>query len=408
MYKRFLSEIIQTGLSDNPVVFIRGARQTGKTTMAREVISSGHKANYITLDSAAVLSAASTDPVGFISNLKKPATIDEVQRVPELILAIKEDIDNNRIPGRYLLTGSANILTIPKVADSLAGRMEIVTLWPLSRGEITGVKESFIKKIFKGEVSGLNSSRTGIEDLADMIITGGYPEPLKRTSFERKTSWFDSYLTTIIERDIRSLANIHDISTVPRLLRLLGSRTGGLRDYSELSRSMGVPTTSLIRYMSLLEGIFLIYMVPAWSSNLGKRLVRSPKVFFTDTGVASYLLGIDKERLIADPTLTGKLFENFVSSELFKQSAWSGLRIRIYHFRTQAGREVDLVLENSSGKICGIEVKLSASVTAKHFAGLRELQRLAGDNFVAGIVIYTGDQIVPFGDNFYAVPFSAL
>ena len=195
---------------------------------------------------------------------------------------------------------------------------------------------------------------------------------------------------------------------MPRLLRLLGSRTGGLRDYSELSRSVGVPTTSLIRYMSLLEGIFLVYTVPAWSSNLGKRLVKSPKVFFTDTGVASYLLGIDKERLTADPALTGKLFENYVSSELFKQSAWSGIRLRIYHFRTQAGREVDFVLENSSGKICGIEVKLSASVTAKHFSGLRELQRLTGDNFVAGIVIYTGDQIVPFGDNFYAVPFSAL
>jgi len=408
MYQRFLSETIQSGLSDTPVVFIRGARQTGKTTLSREIISSEHKANYITLDSAAVLSAAATDPVGFITHLHKPVTIDEVQRVPELILAIKEDVDHNRNPGRYLLTGSANILTIPKVADSLAGRMEIVTLWPLSRGEIAGVKESFIRKVFKGESIGLSFSRIGIEDLADMIITGGYPEPVKRTSFDRKTAWFDSYLTTILERDIRNLANIHDIAIVPRLLRLLGSRTGGLRDYSELSRSLSVPTTSLIRYMSLLEGIFLVYTVPAWSSNFGKRLIKSPKVFFTDTGIASYLLGIDKERLLADPILTGKLFENFVSSELSKQMAWSGMRTRIYHFRTQAGQEVDFVLEDSSGRVCGIEVKLSASITAKHFIGLRELHRLAGDNFVAGIVIYTGEQIVPFGNNLFGVPVSAL
>ena len=408
MYKRHLSETIQTGLSDTPVVFIRGGRQTGKTTLAREIISSEHKANYITLDSAAVLSAASADPAGFITNLKKPATIDEIQRVPELVLAIKEEVDRNRTPGRYLLTGSANILTIPKVADSLAGRMEIVTLWPLSRGEMAGVKESFIRKVFKGGTAKLNFSKAGIEDLADMVTTGGYPEPVQRVSYERRASWFDSYLTTIIERDIRSLANIHDISLVPRLLKLLSARTGGIRDNAELSRSSGIPNTSLVRYMSLLEGIFLIYLVPAWSSNFGKRLVKSPKIFFTDTGVASYLLGVDKKRLVADPTLTGMLFENFVASELFKQAAWSGVRLKIYHFRAHTGQEVDLVLEDSSGKVAGIEVKLSASVSAKQFSGLREFQRLAGDDFIAGIVVYTGDQVIPFGNNLFAVPVSAL
>ena len=408
MYRRFLSETIQSGLSDTPVVFIRGARQTGKTTLAKEIISSEHNANYITLDSAAVLSAASTDPTGFISGLKKPAVIDEVQRVPELILAIKEDVDRNRTPGRYLLTGSANILTIPKVADSLAGRMEIATLWPLSRGELAGVKESFITKVFKGRIDELAFSKFSIEDLVDMIITGGYPEPVQRASFERRASWFDSYLTTIIERDIRSLANIHDISLVPRLLKLLSARAGGLRDNAELARSAGIPNTSLVRYMSLLEGIFLVYPVPAWSSNFGKRLVRSPKIFFTDTGVASHLLGIDAERLATDRTLTGKLFENFVSSELFKQAAWSGIRLKIYHFRAHTGQEVDFVLEDSSGRIAGIEVKLSASIAAKHFAGLRELKRLAGDSFTAGIVIYTGDQAIAFGNDLFAVPATAL
>ena len=408
MYKRFLSESIQSGLSDTPVVFIRGARQTGKTTLAREIISSEHNAGYITLDSSAVLSAASTDPTGFISGLKKPVVIDEVQRVPELILAIKEDVDRNRTPGRYLLTGSANILTIPKVADSLAGRMEIATLWPLSRGEMGGFKESFIPKVFKGRIDELTFSKFHIEDLADMIITGGYPEPVQRASFERRASWFDSYLTSIIERDIRSLANIHDISLVPRLLKLLSARAGGLRDNAELARSAGIPNTSLVRYMSLLEGIFLVYPVPAWSSNFGKRLVRSPKIFFTDTGVASHLLGIDAERLATDRTLTGKLFENFVSSELFKQAAWSGIRLKIYHFRAHTGQEVDFVLEDSSGRIAGIEVKLSASVAAKHFAGLRELKRLAGDSFTAGIVIYTGDQAIAFGNDLFAVPATAL
>lgn len=406
MYKRFLSDKIISALADTPVVFIRGARQTGKTTLAREIISAGFSANYVTLDNAAMLSAASADPAGFIYGLKKPVTIDEVQRVPGLILAIKEDVDRNHVPGRYLLTGSANILTIPKVSDSLAGRMEIVTLWPLSRGEITGGKESFIDRIFNAEIPECRG--IGIEQISDFIITGGFPEPLGRPSYERKAAWFDSYLTTIIERDIRSFANIHDISLVQRLLRLLAARVSSIREQAEISRTIGVPNTSLVRYMALLEGIFLTYTVPAWSSNHGKKIVKSPKLFFTDTGIACHLLGVNAERLIADPVLAGKLFENYVSSELFKQSAWSCARPRIHHFRTHSGQEVDFVLEDSSGKVCGIEVKMSASVSARQFSGLKELQKHAGESFVSGIVIYVGRETVPFGGNMFALPVGAL
>ena len=408
MIARHISRIVLGALADTPVVFIRGARQTGKTTLVKELGKSGYPAHYITLDSATTLSAASSDPTGFIGGLEKPVIIDEVQRVPNLLLAIKEEVDRNKQPGRYLLTGSANVLTIPRVSDSLAGRMEVITLWPLSQGELEGVEEHFLEMVFKANLAKFKVAEIGVEGLAKRITTGGYPEPVQRINEKRRAAWFNSYLTTIIERDVKELANIHDITVIPRLLRLLASRTSTIRDQSGISRSMGIPNTSVGRYLSLLETIFLIQMLPAWTTNIGKQVIKSPRILFSDTGLACHLLGVDASRLASDHTLAGSLFENFVVTELHKQASWCELQIRLYHFRSLTGQEVDLVLEDRARRICGIEIKLTATASSKHLNGLKSLREFVGKRFVCGVILYAGNEIVPFGEKLFAIPVSAL
>jgi len=407
LYKRNLLPILNEAISDSPVVYIRGARQAGKTTLVRDLLDHD-RFTYFTMDSAAVLSAASSDPTGFVNGLKPPVIIDEVQRIPNLLLSIKEDVDRRRTAGRYLLTGSANVLAIPRVADSLAGRMEILTLWPLSQGEIAGVRESFIEKICGGKIEQRSYQQINMQELADKIVAGGFPEPIGRSAQARRAAWFDSYITTIVERDIRSISMIHEATTIPKLLWFLASRTAMIRDQAQIARSLGVPNTSLIRYLSMLEAVFFTYHLPAWTNNLGKCLVKAPKLYFTDTGVACHLLGLNAARLAVDPGFAGNLFENFVVSEICKQATWSNAKVRCFHFRSHQGHEVDLVLEDASGKIYGIEIKLAAAVTAKHFSGLRVLKAIAGRNFVSGAVIYTGSQVVPFGHDLYAMPVPAL
>lgn len=408
MFERHSTPAILEALSDTPVVFIRGARQTGKTTLVRKITERDHPAQYFNLDSPAVLSAATTDPAGFIRGAQATLAIDEVQRAPDLILAIKEDVDRNRKPGRYLLTGSANVLTIPTVAESLAGRMEIVTLWPLSQGEIAGKRENFLERLFKPGPGVFHAGETSLGDLVKSITAGGYPEPLQRPTQKRRAAWFDSYLTTIIERDLRSLANIHDISAIPRLLKLLASRTANIREQSALSRNTGIPNSTLGRYMAMLEAVFIVYTLPAWTSNLGRRLVKAPKLYFTDTGIACFLLGIEPDRLLDDHALAGGLFENFVVSELCKQAAWCEFRVRLHHFRSHMGHEVDVVAESGTGAVCGIEIKLSSTVSAKHFSGLKELQKISAKRFTAGVVLYTGSEVIPFGERLFAIPVSTL
>jgi hypothetical protein len=404
---RNITSTILEALSDTPIVFLRGARQTGKTTLVKELAKSSHPAEYITLDSAGTLSAASSDPEGFIRGLEKPVIIDEVQRVPQLLLAIKEDVDRERKPGKYVLTGSSNVLTMPRVADSLAGRMEVITLWPLSQGEIEGKKENFIDILFSSKPR-FRHTDENIRNLMKRITAGGYPEPVQRKEEKRRTAWFDSYFTTIIERDVKELVNVHDVSVIPRLLKLLASRVSAIRDQSEISRSVGIPNSSVVRYMSMLETIFLIQLLPAWTTNLSKRVIRSPRLFFTDTGLACFLTGLNSDHLESNHTLAGNLFENFVGSELSKQASWYQSRIRLYHYRTSTGQEIDLVLEDSAGRICGIEIKLSSTAAEKHFNSLKVLQEDIGDRFIAGITLYTGNQVIPFGKKLFAVPVSAM
>jgi hypothetical protein len=406
MFARKITHDIIEALSDTPAVFLRGARQTGKSTLVQAISKDLHPARYLTLDNAGVLAAASADPVGFIAGLEKPVVLDEVQRLESLFLAIKEDVDRHRTPGRYLLTGSADVLALPLAADALVGRMEVLTLWPLCISEITGQGDNIIDTLF-GQTLALSTKSSSGPSLADAIITGGFPEPLQRVQAKRRQAWFESYMTTLIDRDIRSLAQIQEWIAIPRLLKLLAARTATLNNQSEISRSSGIANSTLSRYMALLKTLFLIRELPAWSINLGKRLVKAPKFYLVDTGLACHLLDADEKQFLRQDELSGRLFENFIVIELFKHAAWSMKRVKLYHFRAQTGQEVDVVLE-SGGQVIGMEIKLSATPSPQDFAGLRMLKQHLGEKFVRGVLVYTGRDIIPFGENLHAVPVSAL
>ncbi|MEA4855377.1 ATP-binding protein [Solidesulfovibrio sp.] len=414
MNKRTIFTQLMEALADTPVVFLRGARQTGKTTLvkqlAEEVAGEENTRQYISLDSATALAGALDDPTGFLQGLKKPVIIDEAQRASALMLAIKEDVDRERQAGRYLLTGSANILTLQGIADSLAGRMEVLTLYPLSQGEIAGTREDFIRALFQKNFPFQVAESTSLskEALLEAIVLGGYPEVLSRATSRRRAAWFDSYITTLVERDIRDIANIQDISGLIRLLRLLGARSGTLHNQAELSRSVGMPGSTLGRYIPLIEALFLIWFLPAWSSNLSKRLVKSPKLHVCDSGLACHLCGADTERLAGDLTLAGRLLESFVAGELLKQSSWTEHPVSLYHYRSQSGEEVDVILEDRAGHVAAVEVKLAAGVASHDIKGLVSLRDALGNHFARGVVVYTGQEVIPMGDRIFAIPIGMM
>lgn len=408
MYPRHITSDILRSLADTPVVFLAGPRQVGKSTLAQSLARGPFPASYLTLDDLSVLYAARADPTGFVQGLKQAAVLDEVQRAGDLLLAIKASVDRDRRPGRFLLTGSANVLTLPRVADALVGRMAVHHLWPLSQGELAGVREDFIAAAFADSIAMTFAAPPDRAELARRVVFGGYPEIQGRSRVERRGAWFDSYLSTLLQRDAREQSAVADLSQLPRLLTLLASRLGGTVAVSDLSRTLGIPHSTLTRYLGLLEALFLIHRVPAWSTNTSSRLAKAPKLYLTDTGLAAQLLGLSIESLTVQPDRLGPLFEAFVVGEILKQIGWSQIQPRLYQFRTQAGQEVDLVLEAPGGRCVGIEIKLAATITGRDLNGLRSLAEIAGPRFHRGIVLYTGQTMVPFAENLHAVPVSAL
>ncbi|MGH9854196.1 MAG: ATP-binding protein [Blastocatellia bacterium] len=411
MYKRLLRPQLLDALADTPVVFLNGARQTGKSTLVRDLADGAHPARYLTFDDAAVLAAARHDPAGFVAGLEGPVIIDEVQHAPDIFPALKLAVDRDRQPGRFLLTGSANILLLPRVSESLAGRMEILTLWPLSQGEIEGIEENLIDHLFSAQFALPRIAPKDIStraDLLDRVARGGYPEALGRKTEERRRDWFSAYITTILQRDVREMANIEGLTELPRVLTLLATRASSLHNLAEISRGVSIPQTTLRRYLTLLETTFLLAPLPAWSSNLGKRLVKAPKLALSDTGLLTYLLGATKERLAEDSSVLGRALENFVVTELRKQSSAGKTKPQLFHFRTESDQEVDVVLEDAAGRLVGVEVKANAAVTGGDFKGLRALQEMTGKRFTRGVVLYTGAESVPFGPDLFALPIESL
>ena len=399
MYARKIRQNLIETLQDSPVVLVNGARQTGKSTLIQDL---DREATYYTFDDPAVLSAVLADPFGFINGLKGAVCLDEVQRAPGVFLAIKAAVDRDRTPGRFLLTGSANVLLLPQIADSLAGRMEVLSLWSLAQSEIERQPLSMIDRLFNGQLP--DKCHFDREDLIRRLSRGGYPEALSRSSERRREAWFESYLHTILLRDVRDLAQIEGLTEMPRLMQLLGARSGGLLNVAELSRSTSIPQTTLKRYLTLLETLFLVRLVPAWSSNLGKRLQKSPKLFVTDYGLMAHLQGLSEEGMSAELGLPGDLVEGFVHAELVKHQGWSDVRTQLMHYRTTSGVEVDFVLENRRGDLVGIEVKAAATISGKDFNGLRHLRETTPHQFKRGVVFYTGEQVVPFDEQLVAVP----
>jgi predicted AAA+ superfamily ATPase len=406
---RHLTPLVLEALADTPVVFVQGPRQSGKTTLVQGLREQGHHADYFTMDDAVVLAAAESDPDGFITGLPDRVILDEVQRAPSLFLAIKRSVDKKRKPGRFLLTGSANALFLPKVSESLAGRMEVLKLWPFSQGEIEERQEGFIDRCFAKDFKTRAFTGSDWPSLVNRIVAGGYPEALTRKESRRRQAWFGSYVTTILERDVRDIANIQGLRELPLLLRLIAARAANVLNLTDLARDANhTPQTTMHRYWALLEAVFFVQTLPAWSGNLTTRLSKAPKILLNDTGLLCHLVGLDAHRLKDDSLMTGAILENFVATELIKQAGWSQTRPAFFHYRTQKQQEVDLVLEDSRGHLVGIEVKKSSSPTAHDFKGLRFLAEQTGKKFIRGIVLYTGTESVAFGPTLHAVPVSAL
>jgi uncharacterized protein len=409
MFERFLQPFLSDALTDTPVVLLVGARQVGKSTLTQQLKNSKFQPNYYTFDDPTLLVAAKTNPSGFLDSIKTPVVFDEIQRVPELFLPIKMRVDKNREAGSFLLTGSANVLLMPNIADSLAGRIEILNLRPLSQGEIVGNREDFIDWVC-GDEFDLPTDKNTIEreELFKKMLIGGYPEAIQRKSENRRTAWFNSYITTLLQRDVRDLANIEGLIDFPKLLSILAARASGLLNYAEVSRTVGLPQTTLKRYIALLENLFLIEYLPAYSGSLTKRMMKTPKLIFTDTGILAYLQNLTWEKIKFEPTLAGLLTENFVVSELKKQIAWNKTSVQMFHFRTSTDQEVDIVLEMPNSEIVGIEIKSGANVGNDAFKGLRVLEANLGKKFKRGIVIYTGENAVAFDKHMFAVPINRI
>jgi hypothetical protein len=410
MLHRHLTDPLLEALADTPAVLVNGARQTGKSTLVQSPEVAGQDRQYLTFDDPGILAAARRDPNGFVAGLSAPVTLDEIQHVPELFSVIKAAIDRNRQPGRFLLTGSANVTLLPKLSESLAGRMEVLTLWPFSQGEIRGVKENFVDTLFSGKSVGWSGKSPAIswEELLACIVDGGYPPAVARQSAARRDAWFQSYVTTVLQRDIRDLANIADSTAVPRLLSVVAARTGGLLNFADLSRTMALPQTTLKRYFALLEATFLVQLLRPWARNLGQRAIQTPKVYLNDTGLLAHLLGVTVGRLKGEGNVAGSVLENFVLMELRKQCAWSATRPELFYWRTVSGREVDVVLEDRAGRVVGVEVKAAATLGGNDVGGLQTLASAVGKNWVRGVVLYAGAETIPFSANLHGIPIRRL
>ncbi len=398
--------MLRAALQDTRVVMVNGARQCGKSTLVR-LVGGSHGAQWRTLDRAVDREAAAADPAGFVE-VATPMVIDEIQRVPELLLAIKESVDADLRPGRFLLTGSARVLGLRGLPDALPGRMETIELWPFSQGEIDGAPDGFVDAIFQYGPALEHTSPERRPDYAERIVRGGFPESVARCVPRRRERFLDSYVTDLISRDIRQLAEIERASEMRALIRLLAARSGQLLVATALGSDVRLPQRTVVRYLELLEEIFLIKRLPAWSRNLSNRAIGTAKVAMVDSGIAANLLDVDADCLLRPGAPFGPLLEGFVVMELARQLSWSGERAELSHYRTRDQLAVDAVLENRRGLVVGVEVKASSTVRAEDFRGLRHLAARLGEDLVVGVVLYTGGQTLSFGPKMRAMPVSSL
>ena len=406
VYPRFAESRLAEALADTPVVLIHGPRQCGKTTLA-QVAGRASKYTYFSFDDDVTLAAATADPVGFVADLPDRVILDEVQRAPGIFTTLKAVVDRRRTPGRFLLTGSTNILLLPALADSLAGRLGILQLHPLAQCELVSRQPGFLERLFASTFKAGKFERLG-KELAERIAAGGFPAALVRSTPRRRAAWYRDYIETLVQRDVRDLARVSSLDVLPRLLTFAAGQTARLINVSDLASPFHLSRPTIRDYVTLLERVFLLEELPPWHNNRLSRLIKTPKLHLGDTGVACALLGLDGAALFQDRAVLGQLLETFVFQELRRQSSWHEDEIRFHHFRDKDGGEVDIVLERGAGLVAGVEVKASATVTSADFRGLRKLKDAAGKKFAAGVVLYDGETSASFGDGLYAVPVRAL
>ena len=401
---RLLERSLLASLSDTPVVLLQGPRQCGKTTLARQV-AEPLGFGYLSLDDDNLVRAAKADPLGFVMDLPPKVILDEVQRVPELFTSIKLVVDRNRQPGRFLLTGSADVLLLPNLSESLAGRLEVLRLHPLSQVEMHRGQTQFLEQLFTADFKLATTARLG-PDLAALMVSGGFPAALARLGGRRRT-WYQAYMQTLIQRDVRDLARIAALDIMPRLLQLAARQTAHLFNVSELASPFGVSRPTIRDYLTLLERVFLVDLLPPWHVRDINTLVKTPKLHLGDTGLVAALLKLDAASLYANRDLFGQLLETFVFQELRRQSSALQDSIGFFHFRHRDNHEVDIVLEQDT-HLAGVEVKASATVREDDFRGLRKLQEIAGDRFACGVVLYDGEVSLRFGPKLFAMPMATL
>ena len=404
LFPRWIKPRIAEAMADTPVVLLAGPRQAGKTTLVRQVAE--HGLRYLTLDDELTLLSAREDPVGMIRSLDR-AVIDEIQRAPALLLAIKKSVDEDRRPGRFLLTGSANLMALPTVTDSLAGRMETLSLLPLSQSEIAGQSRNWIDSVFTGQLPRPGSSaRT--DDLAGRVLRGGYPEAISRSTARRRTAWARQYLDAILARDVRDVAGIEKLDQLPRFLRALAQTAGQMCNYTQLGGQVGLDGKTAAKYISVFEHMYLLKRVDVWARNRLNRVVKAPKLQFIDAGLLATLLDLTPDEVEKDRTRFGNVLETFVFGELLKHTTTAESDYRLLYYRDADKVEVDVVIENAVGQVVGVEIKSAATIKEGDLRGLRKLAGLAGDSFKMGVLLYDGDETMPLSDGIWAAPLSTL
>lgn len=406
---RLLLPALQDALADTRVVGLVGPRQAGKSTLARHIVADYDAASYVSLDDAEIRVAAIADPTGFIEGRPGLLAVDEVQRVPDLLLAIKSVVDRDPRPGRFLITGSSQLSANRDVSETLAGRIERLTLWPLSQSELAGNRTSIVDVLLDGEIPYDVQSTLTKRDYLERAMSGGFPEAVRRRG-RRRDAWFGSYVQTVIEREAPSVAASPRTAELPRLLRLVAARHAALLNVSDLASDAQLPRTSVQRYLDVLEAVFLTMRIPAWSDNLSQREIRAPKIVIADPGLAAYLREADLDRL-ATPERAGgadgPIIEGFVISELLRQAQWSRHLPSLYHYRDRDGLEVDLLIE-ARGRVVAVEVRAGAAADASSARHLVRLRDRLGDRFVAGVVLHTGRHGRRLGDRLWSIPIATL
>ena len=404
VYARLVKDRLLESLADTPVVLLQGPRQCGKTTLARSI---GEPAGlgYLSFDDDNMVRAAHADPMGFVTGLPHKMVLDEIQRVPEIFSTIKLLVDRDRQPGRFLLTGSANVLLLPKLSDSLAGRMEVIRLHPLAQAELHQQPSFFIDQLFNADFKVVSSPRMGLT-LAELIVAGGFPAALTRQP-SRRRAWYQAYIQTLVQRDVRDLARIASLDVMPRLLELAAGQTAHLFNVSSLASPFGLSRPTISDYLTLLEQVFLVDLLPPWHTRHINRLVKTPKLHVGDTGLACALLRLDAQKLFSNRPLLGQLLETFIYQELRRQASGYTEHLEFSHFRNRDDHEVDIVIERGNS-LAGIEIKASSTVRSEDFRGLKKLHEIAGDNFSCGIVLYDGEVSLPFGPKMFAIPIQTL